>query len=167
MSNAKLKIASVVDDSVVDGPGYRYTIFTQGCAHNCIGCHNLKTHDYNAGSYINYEDISKDLKKFKYIKAVTFSGGEPLDQPEALAEFVKNLKNAGYHILIYTGYTYEQIQKNQKKFEAIKNADILIDGKFEITKKSLNLKYRGSNNQRIIDIQETIKNNELVLSNYN
>lgn len=167
MSNIKLRIASVVDDSVVDGPGFRYTIFTQGCPHNCEGCHNPQTHDYKGGSEVSYDEIFDDLKKFKYIKAVTFSGGEPLEQPEALAEFVTNLKKLGYHILIYTGYTYEQIQNMPKKFAAIEQADLLVDGKFVLAQRSLHLNYRGSSNQRIVDIQQSIKQNKVVLSKYN
>lgn len=167
MTEQKLRIASVVDDSIVDGPGYRYVIFTQGCKHNCPGCQNPQSHSFSAGNFVSYDEIYEDLKRFKYIKAVTFSGGEPLEQPEAIAEFVTKLKEKGYHIVIFSGYTFEQILKDEKKRKAIEKADLLIDGRYEQGLRSLNLNYRGSSNQRIIDVQESLKSGELVLSKYN
>ncbi|MDR1693654.1 MAG: anaerobic ribonucleoside-triphosphate reductase activating protein [Lactobacillaceae bacterium] len=156
-----IRIAGVVTDSIVDGPGVRYTIFTQGCSHKCPGCHNPQTHDYNGGILVSIEDIIKDIESFKYIKGVTFSGGEPFDQPKPLAAFIDKLKSKGYHILAFSGYTFEQLSKNPEKFEALKKIDVLIDGKFDINLKSLDLKFRGSGNQRMIDVQETLKTNQI------
>lgn len=158
----ELRIAGIVDDSITDGPGVRYTIFTQGCAHKCPGCHNPATHDYKAGMPVNLDDVVKDIESYKYIKGVTFSGGEPFDQPEALREFAGVLREKGYHILIFSGYTYEQIAADSKKFEALKKADILIDGKFDIKLKSLNLRFKGSSNQRTIDVQKSISSGKVV-----
>lgn len=161
----ELRIAGVVSDSIVDGPGVRYTIFTQGCAHKCPGCHNPHTHDYNGGMLVPIDEIFSDIEDLKYIKGVTFSGGEPLDQPEALNEFAEMLKSKGYHIIVFSGYTYEQILKDPKKFEVLKKIDVLIDGRFDIKLRSLSLNFRGSSNQRVINVQESLKreNNEVVL----
>ncbi|MFV0627101.1 MAG: anaerobic ribonucleoside-triphosphate reductase activating protein [Alphaproteobacteria bacterium] len=167
MSELKLRIASVVDDSVVDGPGVRYVIFTQGCKHNCPGCHNPQSHSFSTGMFVSFDEFYSDLSRFKYVKAVTFSGGEPLEQPEVIAEFVAKLKEKGYHILIYTGYTFEQILADEKKLKAIEKADLLVDGLFILRLRSLGANFRGSSNQRIVDIQESLKHREVVLSKYN
>lgn len=167
MSEHKLRIASVVDDSVVDGPGVRYVIFTQGCKHNCPGCHNPQSHSFSTGMFVSFEEIYADLQRYKYIKAVTFSGGDPLEQPEAVAEFVEKLKEKGYHVLIYTGYTYEQVLADEKRRKAVEKSDLLVDGLFVLRLRSLGCNFRGSSNQRIIDVQESLKNGEVVLSKYN
>ena len=152
----KLQIAGIIDDSMVDGPGVRYTVFVQGCAHNCFQCHNPQTHDYNAGNTVEVDDIISDIARFKYLKGVTFSGGEPMDQPEALAECVTRLKNKGYDILIFSGYTYEEIMADVLRQKALKNADTLIDGRFIYAQKTQDLRFRGSANQRIIDVQKSL-----------
>lgn len=152
----KLQIAGIIDDSMVDGPGVRYTIFTQGCAHNCFQCHNPQTHDYNAGNAVDVGDIIADVARFEYIKGVTFSGGEPMDQPEALAECASRLKNKGYDILIFSGYTYEEIMTDPLRQKALKNADTLIDGRFDYHQKTQELRFRGSANQRIIDVPKSL-----------
>lgn len=167
MLEKRLKIASVVDDSIVDGPGIRYTIFTQGCTHKCPGCHNPQTHNFNAGSYVSIDDILADIKRFKHLKNITFSGGDPLEQPVALRVFVDHLKAEGYHILVYSGYTFEQILEDPIKLAAISNVDLLIDGRFELSRRTLNLNFRGSDNQRIIDVPSSLASNLVVLSKYN
>lgn len=151
-----MQIAGIIDDSVVDGPGVRYTVFTQGCAHNCPGCHNPETHDYNGGQTVNTQDILADIAQFKYINAVTFSGGEPLDQPEAVGELARELKAKNYHVLIFSGYTFEEILTNPAKLAALQNADTLIDGRFNPALKDLNLRFRGSSNQRIINVPQSL-----------
>lgn len=162
----ELRIAGVVTDSIVDGPGVRYTIFAQGCAHACPGCHNPQTHDYKAGMLVDINEIVSDIEANKYIKGITLSGGEPLDQPDAIAELVDILKSKGYHVLVFSGYTYEQIQSRPKLNNILQKIDVLIDGKFDINLRSLQLNFRGSSNQRIIDVQNSIKNNEIVILPY-
>lgn len=162
----KLRIAGIVDDSIVDGPGVRYTIFTQGCPHKCPGCHNPQTWGYKGGTLVDIDDIIKDIESYKYIRGVTFSGGDPFEQPEEVAEFAGKLRKKGYHVLMFSGYTYEQLIGDSKKFKALKEADVLIDGRFEIKLRSLDLKYKGSSNQRTIDVQESLKNNKVVLVEY-
>lgn len=159
----ELRVAGIISDSIVDGPGVRYVIFTQGCAHKCPGCHNPQTHDYKGGTLVSFAEILADVESYKYIKGITFSGGEPLDQPEALKDFIQGFKDKGYHILVFSGYTFEQIMANSEKAQAIKRADILIDGKFDLNLRALSLKFRGSSNQRIIDLQKSFLSGETVI----
>lgn len=155
-----LRIAGVVNESIVDGKGIRYTIFVQGCPHHCEGCHNPQTHDFSGGNEITIQQLLKDIQKDPLLSGVTFSGGEPFCQPEALAALGKEIKALGLDITIYSGYTFEELwlmsEKNKAIRELLKIADILIDGKFILEQKSLMLKFRGSKNQRIIDVPKSI-----------
>jgi anaerobic ribonucleoside-triphosphate reductase activating protein len=134
----------------------------QGCAHNCEGCHNPATHNYHGGGVLSFDQILADLSQHKYIKGVTFSGGEPLDQPEQLAALIEELKTRGYHVVIFTGYRYEEVLQSPSKFAAAKQADILIDGPYIAAQKTLNIPFRGSANQRMIDMQASIATGEVV-----
>ena len=155
-----LRIAGVVNESIVDGKGIRYTIFVQGCPHHCEGCHNPQTHDFSGGNEITIQQLLKDIQKDPLLSGVTFSGGEPFCQPEALAALGKEIKELGLDITIYSGYTFEELwlmsEKNKAIRELLEIADILIDGKFILQQKSLMLKFRGSKNQRIIDVPKSI-----------
>ena len=154
-----LRIAGVVNESIVDGKGIRYTIFVQGCPHHCEGCHNPQTHDFSGGNEITIQQLLKDIQKDPLLSGVTFSGGEPFCQPEALAALGKEIKTLGLDITIYSGYTFEELwlmsEKNKAIRELLEIADILIDGKFILEQKSLMLKFRGSKNQRIIDVPKS------------
>lgn len=162
----KIKLAGLVADSIVDGPGFRFTIFTQGCPHNCEGCHNPETHDFNGGRYADCDKIIEKIKQNKLTAGVTFSGGEPFCQPMPCAYMAEKLKSMGYHLISFTGYTFEQLMKMSEKDEDIKRflgfLDIIIDGKFILAQRSLELKYKGSKNQRTIDVQESIKQGRAV-----
>ena len=155
-----LRIAGVVNESIVDGKGIRYTIFVQGCPHHCEGCHNPQTHDFSGGNEITIQQLLKAIQKDPLLSGVTFSGGEPFCQPEALAALGKEIKALGLDITIYSGYTFEELwlmsEKNKAIRELLEIADILIDGKFILEQKSLMLKFRGSKNQRIIDVPKSI-----------
>lgn len=155
-----LRIAGVVNESIIDGKGIRYTIFVQGCPHHCEGCHNPQTHDFSGGNEITIQQLLKDIQKDPLLSGVTFSGGEPFCQPEALAALGKEIKALGLDITIYSGYTFEELwlmsEKNKAIRELLEIADILIDGKFILEQKSLMLKFRGSKNQRIIDVPKSI-----------
>lgn len=159
----QLQVAGIIDDSVVDGPGVRYTIFTQGCAHNCPGCHNPETHDYNGGTSVKIDDLMADIVRSKYIKGVTLSGGEPFDQPEALTALVARLKNKGYDVLLFSGYTFEEIVQDSVKLQALGYADTLIDGRFDTRKRTQTLRFRGSSNQRIIDVAQSLAKGQIQL----
>ena len=164
----KVRLASELQpDSIVDGDGIRTVIWFQGCSHNCEGCHNPQSHDFNGGFSVELEDIFKEIDKLKYQNGITLSGGDPFFQPEAALEIAKYAHSKGFNVWSFTGFTYEQLLELSKKKTIIKdlldNLDVLIDGKFELKNKSFECKYRGSSNQRIIDLNKTRENKELVL----
>jgi anaerobic ribonucleoside-triphosphate reductase activating protein len=164
----KLRIAGIVEESIVDGPGIRFVVFTQGCKHNCPGCHNPHTHSFDGGEIVEIDSIIDSIKENPLLSGVTLSGGEPFEQAKALAELSKKIKELGYNIISYTGYTYEYIIENSSEasgwMDLLKEIDILIDGRFEIEKKSLNLRYKGSSNQRIIDVKKTMASGNIVIA---
>ena len=155
-----LRIAGIIKESIVDGPGIRLVVFSQGCKHNCKGCHNPETHSFTGGRLINIEDILEMVKDNPLLDGITFSGGEPLEQAESFAVLGEKIKEMGLNVITYTGYTYEKIIESfydRPDWERLMRCtDILIDGPFEIDKKSLMLKFRGSSNQRIIDVKDSI-----------
>ncbi len=152
-----LDLSGIVSDSIVDGPGIRTTIFSQGCPHHCPGCHNPETWDFGCGTEIPVEAIVDIVKSNPLCRGVTFSGGEPFAQAAAFAKLAKLLKEKGYEVASYSGYTFEELlegSEDQKKLlEAI---DILIDGPFLLAEKSLEIAFRGSRNQRILDVQKSL-----------
>ena len=162
----KIRLAGLVADSIVDGPGFRFTIFTQGCPHHCEGCHNPQTHDFNGGRYADCDKIIEKICQNKLTAGVTFSGGEPFCQSEPCAYTAKRLKGLDYHLMAFTGYTFEQLfemsQKDKYVKEFLSCLDIIIDGKFDLSQRSLELKYKGSKNQRTIDVQESLKQGRAV-----
>jgi len=163
--NSKIRVAGIVKESIVDGPGIRYVIFTQGCKLNCEGCHNPQTHPFDGGTLTDIQDLAEDIKKNPFLDGVTFSGGEPFEQAAPLAKLAEMVKKTGLDVITYTGYTYEYIIENCDKHDGWKElleiTDILIDGRFEKVKKSLALKFRGSSNQRIIDVKESLRSGEV------
>ncbi len=160
----KIKLATYLEpDSIVDGEGIRTVIWTQGCSHNCKGCHNPSTHDFKGGFSCDTKEIISDINKLKYQNGITFSGGDPMFQPEACGEIAKAAKKKGLNIWCYTGFTFEALLINPKTLEFLKNIDVLVDGKFILSQRSLNLKFRGSENQRIIDVQKSLKENRVIL----
>lgn len=167
METKKLRVPEkdyITTDSIVDGPGLRTTVFAQGCPHNCPGCHNPQTHNFNAGKLVNVEDIYKIIRLNKGVKGITFSGGEPFSQALVFSELAKKLKEDGYNIAVYSGWTFEDlIQKNiPGAIELLENIDILIDGKFDQTQRSLDISFRGSKNQRILDIPKSLSKNKAI-----
>lgn len=157
---APLRLAGVIRESVVDGPGWRFVVFAQGCPHHCEGCHNPQTHDYNGGYMSDTDKILTEIKKDPLLKGVTLSGGDPFEQAESFSVLANDVHKLGLDVVTYTGYTFEQLFKGMTKNEGwrllLEETDILIDGKFELSKKSLNCKFRGSTNQRVIDIKKSL-----------
>ena len=152
-----LNIAGLVDDSIVDGPGFRLTVFCQGCHHHCEGCHNPDTWEFGGGNEMEEEQIVQIAKANPLVKGVTFSGGEPFDQAAGFAKLAKLLKKEGYEVASYSGYTFEQLMSGTKEQkELMKNIDVLIDGPFIFGLRNLSLIYRGSSNQRILDAAESV-----------
>lgn len=157
----ELRIAGTVNDSIVDGPGIRFTIFTQGCPHHCEGCHNPQTHDFNGGETVDTEDLLKKIKENPLLDGVTFSGGEPFCQAQALAKLGREIKALGLNIITYTGYTFEKLyleRENDYWGELLGVTDFLIDGPFILAQKDWEIKFRGSSNQRYIDCQKSLEN---------
>jgi anaerobic ribonucleoside-triphosphate reductase activating protein len=161
MCVGKIRLAAYLQpDSIVDGEGIRTVIWTQGCPHNCKGCHNPETHDFSGGALIELSEIYSAIDKLEGQDGITFSGGDPFLQPHECALIAKYAKSKGYNIWTYTGYTFEQLLKlsevNHDYMDFLKEIDVLIDGKFELLKKSYNSVFRGSTNQRIIDVKTSI-----------
>ena len=155
-----LRIAGIVNESIVDGPGIRLVVFTQGCSHNCRGCHNPQTHSYTGGTLVKVGDIIEKMKKNPLLDGITISGGEPFDQANVTGILAYMAKKLGYNVRTYTGYTYENILKKANTDlgwkTLLENTDVLVDGEFDETKKDPYLRFKGSTNQREIDIQKTL-----------
>ena len=162
-----IRLAGLVPESYVDGPGIRFTVFVQGCPHHCKGCHNPETHDFNGGRLADVDKIFGKIIRDPLIKGVTFSGGEPFCQPEPLNYLAGMLKEKGYHVMSYSGYTFEELLKMSEENSDIKGLleklDILVDGRFELSQRSLELKFKGSRNQRLIDVPKSLKEGRVVL----
>lgn len=162
----KLKIAGIVEESIVDGPGIRFVVFTQGCPHNCQGCHNPQTHDFDGGKYVDVDEIVQKIDGDPLLKGITLSGGEPFMQAETLSSMIKKINNKNLNIITYSGFTYEQLLEKANKencfLELLNQTDILIDGKFELNNKKEDLKFRGSSNQRAIDVKKSLENNKII-----
>lgn len=162
-----LRIAGIEKESIVDGPGIRLTVFSQGCKHHCLGCHNPQTHSFEGGQIIDIENILDMIKKNPLLDGITFSGGDPFEQAESFAVLGGKVKAMGLNVMSYTGYTYEEILESMDTRpewkELLYVTDILVDGPFDINKKSMMLKFKGSSNQRIIDVKESLKSNEVVI----
>lgn len=149
-----LRIAGVVRESIVDGPGLRFTIFAQGCPHQCKGCHNESTHDFNGGYDCAAEKLLREIEKNPLLTGVTFSGGEPFCQPEQFYRLGLKIKERGLDLTAYSGYTLEQLQETAQKDKAVAGLleilDYLVDGPFILEEKDLTLEFRGSRNQRFL-----------------
>lgn len=160
----KIRLAADLQpDSIVDGEGVRTILWTQGCPHNCLGCHNPGTHDFNGGAEVDVQYIIDELKTIKNQDGITLSGGDPLCQSEACLEICKEAHKLGLNVWCYTGFTYESILRNPKQLKLLKEIDVLVDGKFKLEEKSYNLYFRGSKNQRIIDVQKSLELEQVVL----
>lgn len=164
----QLRIAGIINESIADGPGIRMVVFTQGCSHSCPGCHNPQTHPYDAGEVLEIEKILNDIKKNPLLDGITLSGGDPFEQASACSILAGEVKKLGLTVITYTGYTYEQLLELSEQREGyaglLKNTDLLVDGPFILGRKALLLKFRGSANQRIIDMEKTRRQGKLVLA---
>ena len=158
-----LDLAGIVNDSIVDGPGIRMTVFAQGCPHHCQGCHNPETWQFGCGTPMDEERIADIVGTNPLCRGVTFSGGEPFAQAEGFEKLAKLLKERGYEVASYSGYTFEELTKGtEAQQELLKSIDVLIDGRFELGQRSLEIAFRGSKNQRIIDVKKSLTAGEPV-----
>ena len=154
MSN--IRVAGIVNDSITDGVGLRMVIFTQGCPHKCAGCHNPQTHSFDGGVEMSSQQIIDEIASTSIITGVTLSGGEPMCQAKALLPVAEYVKSRGLHLCVYSGYTYDRLLTMGDDVQRLLDyVDVLVDGPFVLSEKSLNLKFMGSKNQRPIDIKKT------------
>jgi len=152
-----LDLSGIVSDSIVDGPGIRTAVFSQGCPHHCPGCHNPETWEFGIGTRIPVEAVVEIIRSNPLCRGVTFSGGEPFAQAAAFAKLAKLLKEKGYEVASYSGYTFEELLKgSEAQKELLASIDVLIDGRFLQAQKSLEIAFRGSRNQRILDVKKSL-----------
>ena len=161
-----MRIAGFVEESIVDGPGFRIVIFFQGCAHHCYGCHNPETWDFEGGKEVSFDLIKKIIDDNPYADGITLSGGDPLYQIDASTEIAEYAKSKGLDVILYTGFLFEEVlemtKANQRLKDLLNNVDTLIDGPFILEQRHLSLKFRGSSNQRIIDVKKSLMQNKIV-----
>ena len=151
----KLRVLHIVEGTSVDGPGLRTSIYLAGCRHHCPGCHNPESWNIGGGEERTLDEL---MEVIAYNEApVTFSGGDPLAQAEPLAHLIKRIKNElGYNVWCYTGYTWQQVTQQPELMEAVKQIDVLVDSPFLMAERDTKLRFRGSRNQRLIDVQATL-----------
>ena len=161
----EIRLAGIVPESIVDGPGYRLAVFVQGCPHGCPGCHNPKTHDVNGGYSGDTDEIIAQMGKNPLVRGVTLTGGEPMLQSAALLEVAKAAKEKGMNIWCYTGFTIEALLKENRpdRMALLHAIDVLVDGPYIAHERSLDLLYCGSKNQRLIDMRRTLETGEICL----
>lgn len=161
----EIRLAGLEPESIVDGPGYRFTVFVQGCPHNCPGCHNPQTHDFSGGHLADTDDVIAHLGKNPLVRGLTLSGGEPMMQPEPLYLIAKAAKEKGMNVWCYTGFTLEELLRENRadRMRLLSAVDVLVDGPFRSHERSLDLLYRGSKNQRLIDMPATLKDGTIRL----
>lgn len=157
-----VRIMDIVHSSSVDGTGFRDVLFVNYCPHRCDGCHNPETWSRENGRDVTLEEVFRDLTKSD-LTNVTFSGGEPFEQARELAILARALKKVGKTIWVYSGYTYEQILADETKKELLILCDVLVDGRFDKNQTELNLRFKGSLNQRIIDVAKSTSSGKVVL----
>ena len=155
-----IRLSGIAYESLVNGPGLRRVFFSQGCKHNCKGCFNKETHDFNGGEDKDMDELIRSTLDNPFINGVTFSGGDPFERAKEFTYMAKKFKGNGLDVWSYTGYKFEELIKDKEKMELLSNIDVLVDGKFEEDKKSNDLKFKGSSNQRIIDVKNSLSENE-------
>ena len=159
--------ADLQTDSIVDGPGLRAVLWTQGCAHHCKGCQNPQTWDFEGGGLVPIQMVKDAISELEYQTGLTMSGGDPMFQPEACLEIAKYAKSIGLNIWVYTGFTFEELLKMSKQkpvyLEFLKNIDVLVDGRFILEERDLSMLFRGSRNQRLIDVPKTLETGTISL----
>ena len=152
-------------DSVVDGPGLRAVIWTQGCKHHCPGCQNPQTWSFDGGGMVPIDMVLDAIDELKYQTGITFSGGDPMFQPEACNIIAEHCKKRGLNIWVYTGFTFEELMEKTDPIykEFLSKIDVLVDGRFILAERDLNLLFRGSRNQRLIDVPKTLETGNICL----
>ena len=158
LKDVSLRVAGVIEESIVDGPGIRFVLFLQGCRLRCPGCQNPQTWDFDGGTLVPSDEVLARIRENPLVHGVTFSGGEPFEQAEALLPLAKELKAQGYHLMAFSGFTLEQLVQKPECRALLEQLDLLVDGPFIEAQKSLDLRFRGSRNQRILNMPATREN---------
>ena len=157
----KMRIAGLVEESIVDGPGFRMAVFAQGCHIHCPGCHNPETHDPEGGREADTEDMIAKMRQNPLLDGITLTGGDPFLQPEACRALARAAHEQGLNVWAYSGQTLEQLLalRAERPFlrELLEEIDVLVDGPFLLERRTLDLRFRGSDNQRVIDMPETLR----------
>lgn len=161
----ELNVAGIVPESIVDGPGIRYAVFVQGCPHHCPGCHNPETHPFEGGTKMDTATILKELQADPLLKGVTLSGGEPFCQAEALLELAEEVHGLGKDVVTFTGFVYEELLRSPDPavIALLRETDLLIDGPYLEEQRNIDLLFRGSGNQRLIDVKKSLAAGYVVL----
>ncbi len=157
-----IRLSGLTNDSIVDGKGIRLTVFTQGCEHHCPNCHNPQTHDLNGGYLKNMDEIVAMMEENLLLDGITLSGGEPFLQVVPCTELAKKAHALGLNVWAYTGFVWENMLGTEKE-ELLREVDVLVDGPFVESLKSLDIVFRGSSNQRLIDVQKSLAESKVVL----
>ena len=165
----KIRLAAYLQsDSIVDGEGIRTVIWTQGCPHHCLGCHNPETQDFKGGALVEIDEVKKMIDELVGQDGITFSGGDPFFQPGPCSVLAEYIKSKGMNVWCYTGWTYEElinISKDKKEvMDFLKQIDVLVDGQYVDELRDPRLKWKGSSNQRVIDVQKSLKQNKIVIT---
>lgn len=163
----RLRVAGIVEESFVDGPGIRFTVFVQGCPHRCPGCHNPQTHAYEGGFWVEVGSLLARMEENPLLDGLSLSGGEPFEQAEPLAELAEGVQARGYDVMTWSGYTFEFLLAHRDERPGWRRlldaSDVLVDGPFLIAQRSLGLPCRGSRNQRILDLRRSLAENAPIL----
>lgn len=163
-----MKMSGFYDESISNGLGWRAVLFVSGCPHHCPGCHNQEAQDFNYGEEFNEDEILERIKENSILKGITISGGEPLckENISEVLKFIKDVKQVRpeFNIWCYSGYTLEQLidRNDDTTNKCLKEIDVLVDGQFIQAKKDPTLKFRGSSNQRIIDMKSTLQTHKFI-----
>ena len=160
-----VNLYGAVDDSIVDGPGIRFAIFTQGCTHRCPGCHNPGAQPFDGGTPSTADALWERVEANPLLAGITLTGGEPFEQADGLIELARRVREKGLTVWAYSGYLYEDLLAGIPSEAAallLEQVDVLVDGLFLENLKSLDLRWRGSSNQRIIDVPESKRTGQVV-----
>lgn len=158
-----ISVLSIIEDTMVDGPGFRTSIYCAGCQHQCPGCHNPQSWDFEGGHAMTTDEIMHIVEADPYAN-VTFSGGDPMYQPEGFAELARAIRQrTNKTIWCYTGFTYENLMKNPRQRALVEQLDVLVDGPFVKSERDETLRFRGSRNQRLIDVRQSMAQGRVVI----
>ena len=160
-----MRIYGLVQDSIVDGPGWRFTCFVQGCPHHCPGCHNPDSHAFDGGTEMTCDEVIRKMLSNPLTDGLTLSGGEPFAQAADCLTIAKAAHEYGLNVWSFSGWTFDHLLSNgtDEQKALLRELDVLVDGPFLLEQRSLTLAWRGSKNQRVIDVQASLAAGEVVL----